>query len=70
MKNKYWIVILAVVLLGCLGLSLLLFSGNQASDMAQIQVDGKVYKVVNLHQVQQLVIDCPGGTNTVTVEGG
>ena len=70
MKNKYWIVILAVILLGCLGLSLLLFSGNQASDMAQIQVDGKVYKVVNLHQDQQFVIDCPGGTNSVTIEGG
>ena len=70
MKNKYWFVILAVILLGCLGLSFLLFSGNQASDIAEIQVDGKVYKVVNLHQDQQFVIACPGGTNTVTVEGG
>ena len=70
MKSKYWILILAVLLVSCFGLSVLLFSGNQASDLAQIQVDGTVYKVVNLHQDQQFEIDCPDGTNTVTIQGG
>ena len=70
MKSKYWGIALAVLLLVCFGLCFLFFTGNDASDQAEIRIDGEVYKIVNLHQDQQLLISCPDGSNTVTIEGG
>ena len=70
MKSKYWILIFAILLAGCLALSLVFMGGDPAA-RAEITSGGKVLRVVDLHIDQELVIPCPtGGTNTVTVRDG
>ena len=70
LKSKYWILIFAILLAGCLALSLTFMGGDPAA-RAEITSGGKVLRVVDLHIDQELVIPCPtGGTNTVTVRDG
>ena len=71
MKTRYWIALLAVILVVCTALSIpLLLSGEDAA-YAQIISDGKVMQVVDLHVDRTIYITTEdGGTNTVTVRDG
>ena len=70
MKSRYWILIFAIVLAGCLALSLI-FMGGEPAGRAEITSDGHVVQVIDLHIDQSLTIPAPGGgTNTVTVKDG
>ena len=70
MKTKYWIGVLAVILVLSAGASLLLFLPREDASLAEITVDGTVDRVVNLGIDQQFTIPCDGGFNTITVTDG
>ena len=71
MKTKFWIAIIAAVLVICVGLSVLFLLPGQAAAEAEILSDGKLWGTVRLSQDQQFTITNEnGGTNTVTVSGG
>ena len=69
MNTKYWIGILAAVLLLCLALSLLTLGGEAAS-RAQITLDGKLVRVVDLSIEQEFTVETEKGYNLVTVKDG
>ena len=70
MKSKYWIVILACVLLLCVGASVFLLKPGEESQWAEIWSDGKLVKTVHLLQNDTLSIESSHGTNVVTVKDG
>ena len=69
MKTKYWIVILAVFLVICIGLWALTFGGETAS-RAKITSEGKLIRTVDLSIDQQFTVETKDGYNVVTVQGG
>ena len=70
MKTKYWIAVLAVILVVSAAASISLFTPGKEAKMAEIICDGKVNRVVNLGADQEFTVPCAGGFNTVTVRGG
>ena len=69
MKTKYWIAILAVIALICIGASLFLMGGEDAS-RAEITSDGKLIRIVDLHIDQEFTVETDKGYNVVTVKDG
>ena len=69
-KTKYWIVMLAAILVISAGASALLFLPGKEASCAQIISGGAVYRTVNLNADQQFTVSCSEGFNTVTVKGG
>ena len=69
MKTKYWIAVMAAVLIICVALSLFTFNGKTAS-RAQIISNGKVIRTVELAIDQEFTVETEGGYNIVTVKGG
>ena len=69
MKTKYWIVLLAALLLICGVLSVVFLRPGQAQQ-AQIWSDGKLVKTVLLSVDQEFTVECADGFNTGTVRGG
>ena len=69
MKTKYWIAILAVLLTVCLGLSLLVMGGEEAS-RAQITSGGELVRIVDLTVDQTFTVHSEDGYNVVTVRDG
>ena len=70
MKTRTWIVALSLVLVACAGLSIWLLMPGKTADQAEVWLDGKLYKRVDLVVDQEFVVDGPYGTNTVTVKDG
>ena len=71
MKTKYWIILLAAIMILCLGLSILLQFSNQDAAFAQIISDGQVIQTVDLRIDQEFPVTTNhGGRNTVTVKDG
>ena len=66
LKTKTWIILFALIAAACLGLSLPLFSQEQAR-FAKITSRGEVVKTVDLAIDQEFTVD---GKNTVTVKDG
>ena len=69
MKTKFWIAILAVLLVFCLGLSLLTMGGKDAS-RARITSNGTLVRVVDLAIDQEFTVETEDGRNVVTVKDG
>ena len=70
MKTKYWIAILAAILVISVVASVTLLLPGKASSWAQISSDGQIYRMLNLNADQQFTVPCSGGHNTVTVKDG
>ena len=71
MKTKYWILLLSVILLLCLGLSVPLLMPGDAARYAEIVSDGQVMQVVDLKIDREIhVTTSRGGKNTITVKDG
>ncbi|MBQ2854783.1 MAG: NusG domain II-containing protein [Oscillospiraceae bacterium] len=71
MKTKYWIALLAVILVVCLGCSIPLLIPGEAAAYAEIISDGQVMHVVDLKIDREIHITTDrGGSNTVTVSDG
>ena len=69
MKTKFWIAILAALLLLCLGLSFLTMGGDEAA-RARITSNGQLIRVVDLTVDQVFTVETEDGYNLVTVKGG
>ena len=69
MRNIGWIAILAVIFVGCIGLSLMFFRSTEA-DFAEIYSDGVLVEKVNLQVDRVLTVESEYGTNVVTVKDG
>ena len=69
MKTKFWIAILALMVLLCLGLTLLTMGGEEAS-RAKITSDGKLLRIVDLAIDQEFTVETENGYNVVTVRDG
>lgn len=71
MKTKTWILLFAVILLICGGLSLFLLMPKEAATHAEIASQGSVIKTVDLRIDQEFEVTTPsGGCNVVTVKDG
>ena len=71
MKTKYWVLLLALILAACIGLSIPLLLPGQEAAYAEIVSDGQVLHRVDLHLDRQFSVTTPsGGSNTVTVKDG
>ena len=71
MKTKYWIILLAVILVVCAGLSIPLLVPQKNAAYAEIISDGQVMQMVALNTDREIhVTTASGGQNTVTVKGG
>ena len=69
MKTKYWVVLLAALLLICTVLSVVFLRPGQAQQ-AEIWSDGKLMKTVLLSIDQEFTVESADGVNTVTVRDG
>lgn len=71
MKTKYWILLLAVILVACLGLSIPLLVPGEAARYAEIISDGQVMHMIDLTFDREIhITTAAGGSNTVTVRDG
>ena len=70
MKTKYWILVLAAILIVSIGTSVLFFLPGKEASFAEVSSDGTVNRLVNLNADQTFTVPCPGGFNTVTVKDG
>ncbi len=69
MKTGVWIALLVLVLAVCLGLSMFLFTGQDARQV-QVWSDGELLYVLELQVDQEITITTQLGTNTVTIKDG
>ena len=70
MKTKYWIALLAGLLVLCTGLSIWLLWPRQSAAAVEVWSDGKLLKTLSLKQEQTLEVRSDGGVNVVTVRDG
>ena len=71
MKTRYWVALLAVIGIACIGLSLPLLIPGEDASWAEIISDGQVVQVVDLNIDREIhITNDTGGTNTVTVRDG
>ena len=70
MKTKTWILLLSALLVLCLGLSVWLLMPGKTAAQADIWLDGKLYKTVDLNRDQTFTVQSDYGSNTVTVRSG
>ena len=71
MKTKYWIILIAAILIVCTGLSAFFLLPGDAAASAEIISEGTVVKTVDLRVDQQFTVTTKsGGSNTITVRNG
>ena len=71
MKSKTWIILLAIMLAACIGLSIPFLLPGEAAVTAQIRSRNQLIKTVDLRIDQEFTVDTPdGGHNLVTVKDG
>ena len=69
MKNRYWILIFGVLFALCAALVFLPENAAPAQ-RAQLDSDGDLVRIVNLHEAQEFTVEAGGGSNTITVKDG
>ena len=69
MKTKYWIMLIAGLLVICLGLSLFLLHHEDAG-YVKVIFDGKLLHKLPLSQDTQITVTTDRGTNVITVKDG
>ena len=70
MKTKYWIILLAVILVLCSASALYLMRPGEDASRAEILSQGKVLRIVDLRIDQEFTVSTAGGTNVITVRDG
>ena len=69
MKTKYWVLLLALVLVLCTGLSLWLFRPQQAG-FVQVTAKGQLLHTLPLSVDTVVTVETELGTNIITVKDG
>ena len=70
MKTKFWIVLIAAVLVICVGLSLWLLWPGEDAAYAEVWSDGKLLYTLALSVDQEVTVQTDRGTNVITVKDG
>lgn len=70
MKTKYWIALVAAILILSAGLSLPLLLPGPDAPRAEIISNGKTVATVALSMDQSFTVTTPEGSNTITVKDG
>ena len=70
MKTKFWILLLAGLMILCLALSFFLMRPGEAATLAQVRIDDTVITVSLLEDQEFTLHSLNGGYNTVTVRDG
>ena len=71
MKTRYWVILLSVILVLCLGLSIPLLLPGEDAAFAEIISNGQVMHTVPLNiNLEIHVTTDSGGENTITVKDG
>ena len=71
MKTKYWILLLSLILVLCVGLSIPLLLPGEGAAYAEIISDGQVMQMVSLNTDREIhITTVSGGQNTITVRDG
>ena len=71
MKTKTWVILLALLLVACIGLSIPLLLPGEAAAYAHIRSLGQTIKYVDLGIDQEFTVNTPdGGHNVITVKDG
>ena len=71
MKTRYWVALLAAIMLVCAGFSIPLLIPGEDATWAEIISDGQVVQVVDLTIDREIHITTDDGRkNTVTIKGG
>ena len=71
MKTGTWILILAVVLVSCLGLSAFFLLGGDTATHARIVSNGEIIETVDLRIPREITVETEtGGFNVITVRDG
>lgn len=70
MKTKMWIILLAAVLVVCLGLSVLFLLPGQDAAAVRVISDGEVKYVLPLSEDTRLEIVSANGTNVIEIKDG
>ena len=71
MKSKTWVILLALILVACIGLSIPLLLPGDAAVSARILSQNKQIRTVDLRIDQEFTVDTPdGGHNVITVRDG
>ena len=70
MKNKFWILLLALVLAACAALTIILMQPGSPATVAEVR-SGETRVTVSLLEDQEFTLPSPdGGFNTITILGG
>ena len=70
MKSKYWVLVLAAIILISAAASIPLLMTAEPAQQAQIRSDGVLIRTVSLSVDQEFTVPCDSGFNTVTVRDG
>ena len=70
MKTKLWIGLLAVLLVLCLGLSIMLLWPQGDAAAVEIWSDGALEQTLSLTVDQTVTVESANGVNVITVENG
>ena len=70
MKTKHWIILLAVVMAVCIGLSLWLLLPREQAAAVKVISCGKLLTTLPLSEDTAFSVVTPDGTNVVTVRDG
>ena len=71
MKTKYWVALMAAMLMICAGLSLFLLMPGEDATHAEIASGGEILRTVDLRIDQEFTVTLEDGSyNTVTVKDG
>ncbi len=70
MKSRYWILLIALLLALCLGISGWLLLSQETADRVEIWSDGTLLKTLSLTEDTVYTVQSQWGTNVITVKGG
>ncbi len=70
MKTKYWVLLLAMLLVFSGGLSVFLLRSGQGKGYVEVWSDGKLQCTLSLDTDRQITVTSKTGTNVITVRDG
>ena len=70
MKTKFWVALIAAVLIICVGLSLWLLWPGEDAAYAEVWSDGKLLHKLALSVDREITVQTDRGTNVITVKDG
>ena len=70
MKTKYWILVFAILLVVCAGLSIWALLPGEEATMVEVRSEGELLYLLPLSVDREVEVVCGDGVNVVTVKDG